>query len=46
MMLARFERNGIQYEQHGSKFFCWPVGLKGQRRQIKKAEYIAAMENK
>lgn len=46
MMLARFERNGIQYEQHGSKFFCWPVGLKGQRRQIKKAEYIAAQENK
>ena len=45
-MLARFERNGIHYEQHGSKFFCWPIGYKGQRRQIKKAEYIAALENK
>lgn len=44
-MLARFERNGIQYEQHGNKFFCWPIGRKGERRQIKKSEYVAAMEN-
>ena len=42
-MLVSFERNGIRYEQHGSKFFCWPVGCKGQRRQIKKAEYVAAL---
>ena len=45
-MLARFESKGIHYEQHGSKFFCWPIGYKGECRQIKKAEYIAALENK
>ena len=43
-MLVKFERNGIQYEKHGAKYFCWPVGFKGQRRQIKKAEYVAALE--
>lgn len=42
-MLVKFERDGIRYEQHGSKYFCWPVGYKGQRKQIKKAEYTTAM---
>lgn len=41
-MLVAFELSGIQYEQHGSKFFCWPVGYKGLRKQIKKAEFVAA----
>lgn len=45
-MLMRFERKGMHYEQHGSKFFCWPIGFKGQRKQIKKAEYMAAMQEK
>lgn len=44
-MLDRFERNGIHYEQHGTKFFCWPVGFKGQRKQIKKAEYVKALNS-
>lgn len=44
-MLDRFVRNGIHYEKHGTKFFCWPVGYKGLRKQIKKAEYIKALEN-
>lgn len=45
-MLERFERNGIRYEKHGTKFFCWPIGYKGQRKQISKTEYMNALNEK
>ena len=43
-MLVKFERNGIQYEKHGAKYFCWPVGFKGQRRQIKKSRVCRSIK--